>query len=142
MTDADRSEPLFEALADATRRRVLVALATAGPSTSTQLAAAFPVTRQAIAKHLQVLATAGVVQGEHRGRETRWTFVPGSLAPAAGWLAALDREAMEGEHAQAWDDSVSALQRHLDEQRRQRRLSPASPPPPGGLHAAASKRPR
>ena len=135
---ADRSEPLFDALADATRRRVLVALATAGPSTSTQLAAAFPVTRQAIAKHLQVLATAGVVQAEHRGRETRWTFVPGSLAPAAGWLAAIDGEAAE--HAQAWDDSVSALQRHLDEQRRKRGLStPSTPPPPGGLRVAASK---
>lgn len=146
MTDADRSEPLFEALADATRRRVLVALATAGPSTSTQLAAAFPVTRQAIAKHLQVLATAGVVQAEHRGRETRWTFVPGSLAPAAGWLAALEGEAgPEGEHAQAWDDGVSALQRHLEEQRRKRGIGAPSAPAaaPGGLRAAASKqRPR
>jgi DNA-binding transcriptional ArsR family regulator len=123
----DRSEPLFEALADATRRRVLVALATAGPATSTQLAAAFPVTRQAIAKHLQVLAHAGVVRAEHHGRETRWTFVPGSLGPAAAWLQSLDQP--------AWDDSVSALQRHLEEQRRRRGLAAA----PDGLRAAASK---
>lgn len=132
MDDDSRSEPLFEALADATRRRVLLALATAGPSTSTQLAAAFPVTRQAIAKHLQVLATAGVVRAEHHGRETRWMFVPGSLGPAAQWIAALDAPA-------AWDDTVSALERHLDEQRRKRGLSPAGNPP--GLRAAASKRP-
>ena len=126
MTDDPRSEPLFEALADATRRRVLAALAMSGPSTSTQLAAAFPVTRQAIAKHLQVLASAGVVRAEHRGRETRWTFVPGSLAPAAGWLEALDR--------QGWEDSMSGLQRHLDDQRRARGLGERP-----GLRAAASK---
>ena len=149
--DERRSEPLFEALADATRRRVLVALATAGPSTSTQLAAAFPVTRQAIAKHLQVLATAGVVRAEHRGRETRWTFVPGSLAPATGWIEALDERSAvdansrgEGEgdgEGGAWEDSVSALERHLQEQRRKRGFSPAGNPP--GLRAAASKqRPR
>jgi DNA-binding transcriptional ArsR family regulator len=132
MTDDRPTDPLFDALADATRRRVLVALATAGPSTSTQLASAFPVTRQAIAKHLQVLAAAGVVQAEHRGRETQWTFVPGSLAAAAGWLEALDGQ------ERSWDDTVDAWQRHLDEQRRKRGLAP---PDSGGLRAAASKRP-
>lgn len=129
----DRSEPLFEALADATRRRVLVALASAGPATSTQLASAFPVTRQAIAKHLQVLATAGIVRAEHRGRETRWTFVPGSLEPAAAWIEALDRDAGGG--GAGWEDTVTALQRHLEEQRRRRGLAVE----PGGLRAAASK---
>lgn len=122
------STPVFEALADATRRRVLIALAAAGgSSTATQLAEEFPVTRQAIAKHLQVLLDAGVVIAERRGRETHWAFVPGSLGDAARWLADVD--------SSAWQGQVAALQDHLDAQRRRRGLAPRP-----ALTAAASKR--
>ena len=58
------AEQVFVALADPTRRTILAALATDGPSTVTDLAARLPITRQAIAKHLALMADAGLVTPE------------------------------------------------------------------------------
>ena len=55
---------VFTALADPTRRAILAALASGGPATATDLAAGLPITRQAIAKHLGLLAEAGLVTAE------------------------------------------------------------------------------
>lgn len=55
---------VFTALADPTRRAILAALAAAGPATATDLAGRLPITRQAIAKHLALLAEAGLVTAE------------------------------------------------------------------------------
>jgi DNA-binding transcriptional ArsR family regulator len=126
------------ALADTTRRRVLELLAAQGGATATQLASSFPVTRQAIAKHLQVLADAGLATSERRGRETQWTLTPDALTPAMAWMQSLG-----GEFA----DRLTALQRHLAERQAERRIGlvpPARPAPaaPGGpVRIAASGRP-
>ena len=58
------AEHVFTALADPTRRAILAALAAGGPATATDLAGALPITRQAIAKHLGLLAQAGLVTAE------------------------------------------------------------------------------
>ena len=64
---------VLAALADPTRRDVLAAVAArAGTATATELAAELPVTRQAIAKHLTVLADAGLVTSVRHGREARY----------------------------------------------------------------------
>ena len=55
---------VFTALADPTRRSILAALASGGPATATDLAVVLPITRQAIAKHLGLLAEAGLVTAE------------------------------------------------------------------------------
>lgn len=135
----DPVAPVLEALGDSTRRGVLVALASEGSATATQLATAFPVTRQAVAKHLQVLLDAGLVAAERRGRETVFAFVPGSLAGLAAWIDDLDDlDGTDGTDAGAsWDDNVAALQRHLAEQAARRGLRP----PAGPLRAAAARRP-
>lgn len=131
---------VFVALADTTRRRVLELLAAQGGATATQLAGSFPVTRQAIAKHLQVLADAGLATSERRGRETQWTLTPQALGPALAWMS--DLAASNGDTA--FDDRLAALQRHLGERSAQRGIGirprpsdvPASP-----LRIAASGRP-
>ena len=128
---------VFVALADATRRRVLELLAAQGGATATQLAGRFPVTRQAIAKHLQVLADAGLATSERRGRETQWTLTPQALGPALAWMTELSE-------AGGFDDRVAALQRHLGDRAAERGIGirprpsevPASP-----LRIAASGRP-
>ena len=56
----DRTDAIFTALADATRRQVIRALSEQGPATATGLAENLPVTRQAITKHLSTLAEAGL----------------------------------------------------------------------------------
>jgi DNA-binding transcriptional ArsR family regulator len=132
-------DEVFVALADGTRRRMLELLAAQGSATATSLSGSFPVTRQAIAKHLQVLADAGLATSERRGRETQWTLTPEALTPAMSWMASLGGGAFE--------DRLSAVQRHLDERRADRQIGivprPAPAVPPAGpLRIAASGRPR
>jgi DNA-binding transcriptional ArsR family regulator len=95
-------DALFAALADPTRRRVLRAVADRGPVTATALADGLPVTRQAVAKHLGLLAEAGLVAAERAGRETRFTARPGPLDDLAAWAAATGR---------LWDDRLARLAR-------------------------------
>ena len=64
-------DALFGALADPTRRALLFRLVSAGPATATVLAASFPVSRQAVVKHLQGLEAAGLAVPERVGREVR-----------------------------------------------------------------------
>jgi DNA-binding transcriptional ArsR family regulator len=97
-------DELFSVLADPTRRAVLERLVHDGPQTATELVAHFPTTRQAIVKHLRVLADAGLVRPERDGREVRYIATTARLADAVNWL--LDT-------SQAWD-------RRLDRLRQQR----------------------
>ena len=131
-------DQVFVALADTTRRRVLELLAEGG-ATATQLAGSFPVTRQAIAKHLQVLADAGLATSERRGRETQWTLTPQALGPALAWMSGL---AEAGGDA-AFGDRLAALQRHLGERSAERGLGirPRPEVPASPLRIAASGRP-
>ena len=77
---------LFAALADPMRRQLLATLAEDGPKTATQLAAATPITRQAILKHLTILAAAGLVTVHQQGREKRYTLTPEPLTEVEQWI--------------------------------------------------------
>lgn len=99
------AEQVFVALADPTRRAILAALATDGPSTVTDLAGRLPITRQAIAKHLTLLTEAGLVvpePGERRRVRFRLQAAPVQIAQQ--FLAAL---------AHDWDNRLDDLQRYL-----------------------------
>ncbi len=67
MTD-DQLDLVFSALADRTRRAILSRLAT-GAATVNQLAEPFPISLQAVSKHLKVLERAGLIA---RGRNAQW----------------------------------------------------------------------
>jgi len=100
------AEQVFTALAEPTRRAILATLAAHGPATVTELADLLPITRQAIAKHLVLLAEAGLViaePGERRRVRYRLHSAPVQLAQQ--FLAAL---------ANDWDDRLAALRHHLD----------------------------
>jgi DNA-binding transcriptional ArsR family regulator len=100
------AEQVFIALADSTRRAILAALASGGPATATDLAARLPVTRQAIAKHLAMLAEAGLVTAESgERRRVRYRLRSAPMQVAQQFLAALARD---------WDTSLDALRNHLD----------------------------
>src|SRR5258708_9511218 len=60
------AEQVFTALADPTRRSILAALASGGPATATDLAVRLPITRQAIANHLALLADAALATAPPR----------------------------------------------------------------------------
>lgn len=96
---------VFTALADPTRRQILDALARTGPATVSELAAALPITRQAVAKHLTQLVDAGLLAASAPdGRRVRYRVQPAPVRAALSWLAAL---------ANQWDDRLGALQAHL-----------------------------
>jgi DNA-binding transcriptional ArsR family regulator len=63
---------VFAALADPTRRTIMREVSTRGSATATELAIPLGVTRQAVAKHLAVLADAQLVDARREGRETRY----------------------------------------------------------------------
>jgi DNA-binding transcriptional ArsR family regulator len=101
------AEQVFGALADPTRRAILAALASEGPATATDLAGRLPITRQAIAKHLGLLAEAGLVTAEPgERRRVRYRLHSAPMQVAQQFLAALARN---------WDGPLSALQDHLDQ---------------------------
>lgn len=75
----------FAALADPIRRELLRTLAV-GPARVVDLAAAQPISRPAISKHLKLLAEAGLVSGEDCGRERHYTLDGSGLAPVASLI--------------------------------------------------------
>jgi DNA-binding transcriptional ArsR family regulator len=100
------AEQVFAALADPTRRAILAALASGGPATATDLAVRLPITRQAIAKHLALLADAGLVTPEPgERRRVRYRLRSAPMRMAQQFLAALARD---------WDSQLNALKEHLD----------------------------
>ena len=113
------AEQVFVALADPSRRAILAALASAGPATATDLAGRLPITRQAIAKHLALLAEAGLVRAEPgERRRVRYRLRSAPMQMAQQFLAALARD---------WDGPLEALQEHIERGAHE----PATAPPHG-----------
>ena len=99
------AEQVFVALADPSRRSILAALAAGGPATATDLADRLPITRQAIAKHLALLAEVGLVTAEPgERRRVRYRLRSAPMQVAQQFLAALARD---------WDSRLDALKAHL-----------------------------
>jgi DNA-binding transcriptional ArsR family regulator len=100
------AEDVFTALSDPSRRGILAALAANGPATATDLATSLPISRQAIAKHLAVLAEAELVAAEPgERRRVRYRLRSAPMQVAQQFLAALARD---------WDRQLDALQDHLN----------------------------
>ena len=100
------TEDVFTALADPTRRTILDLLASHGHGTATTLAAALPVSRPAVIKHLAVLDRAGLVAARRHGREVRYVVQPAPLQETAAWMARLAAE---------WDARLAAVKALAEE---------------------------
>ena len=99
----DQLSATFAALGDPTRRAILERLA-AGEATVSELAEPFPITIQAVSKHLHVLERAGLIE-QRREAQLRPSRLRGDpLGAAARWL--------EG-YRSFWTDSFDALDRRL-----------------------------
>ena len=99
-------DAVFGALADPTRRQLLVRLAN-GPRTATGLSVRFPLTRQAVVKHLGALADAGMVAKERHGREVHYRLEGAPLSEATAWLTSLSAR---------WEQRLLQLKRYVEEQ--------------------------
>lgn len=104
---APQLDTLFHALGDATRRRMLAALAE-GERTVGELARPFAISLAAASKHIKVLESAGLIRREIRWRTHICRLDPGPLAAADAWLA---------QYRQFWTgrlDTLEALLRAED----------------------------
>jgi DNA-binding transcriptional ArsR family regulator len=102
VTDDTATMPrVLSVLADETRWRILSEIGAADLSASA-LAGRLPVSRQAIAKHLTVLAEAGLVESVRAGREIRYRALGARLSALANELEAIGRR---------WDRRLEAIKR-------------------------------
>ncbi|MEO8286115.1 MAG: metalloregulator ArsR/SmtB family transcription factor [Chloroflexota bacterium] len=97
--------PIFAALADPTRRSLLVNLAEDSPRTATQLAEEYPITRQGVLKHLNILEDAGLVAVYQRGREKRYTLTPEPLTELDKWIKEISTK---------WDERLLRLKAFVE----------------------------
>jgi DNA-binding transcriptional ArsR family regulator len=100
-------DAVFRALGDPTRREIIEWMATGETPTATEVAERFPMTRQGVSRHLGVLARSGLVTGEKRGREVRYSLDPASLHDAETWLT---------ERTRSWDRALQRLETYLEEE--------------------------
>ncbi|GAB3792235.1 ArsR/SmtB family transcription factor [Dyella agri] len=100
-----KSAPVFAALGDPTRLRLLATLCAGGALSIAQLTAGTAITRQAVTKHLQMLAGAGLVRDSWQGRQRLWELEPSRLDEA--------RRALDAIAAQ-WDQALARLKRHVE----------------------------
>ena len=105
MTQSERLDATFAALADPTRRAILARLASGDASVS-QLAKPFAMSQPAISKHLKVLERAGLIsRGRDKQRRPR-RLEARRLAEADAWLE---------RYRQFWEGSFQRLDALLDE---------------------------
>ena len=92
------------------RRQLVVNLAQNSPKTATQLAQEYPITRQGILKHLQILKDAGLVNVSQKGREKRFTLTPEPLNEVDGWIREIEA---------IWDQRLLRLKTLLESEERE-----------------------
>ena len=105
-TSFDGLAPIFAALGDETRLKLIGALCVGGAMSITQLTAGTLHTRQAVTKHLAVLASVGLVRDNRVGRERLWEFAPGAIEEARRTLEVI---------AAQWDGALERLRRAVEE---------------------------
>jgi len=103
---AQHTAPVFAALGDATRLRIVARLSSGGPASIAGLTSGSGVTRQAVTKHLAVLTDASLVRHARDGRERIFELRPEKLDAAR---RSLDRI------AEQWDAALSRLKAFVEE---------------------------
>jgi DNA-binding transcriptional ArsR family regulator len=96
---------MFAALGDETRLSMLAKLSQGRPMSIARLTAGTRLSRQAVTKHLRVLADAGVVSSARRGRESLFALEPRPLEALRNYLDRVSRQ---------WDDALARLKAHVE----------------------------
>lgn len=99
---------VFAALGDPTRAALLTKLAADGRGTATTLTAVTDISRQAVDRHLRVLAGARLIESHREGREVVYGLNTEALRGSAEWLERLGR---------SWDNRLLALKKEAERAR-------------------------
>jgi DNA-binding transcriptional ArsR family regulator len=97
---------VFAALGDATRLSVLTKLCNGVPQSISRLTAGTNLSRQAVTKHLRVLANVGVVRSVRIGRESLFQLEPQPIEEVRDYLDQVSEQ---------WDDALARLKSHVEE---------------------------
>ncbi|HUN72497.1 MAG TPA: metalloregulator ArsR/SmtB family transcription factor [Steroidobacteraceae bacterium] len=97
---------VFAALGDPTRLKLVALLCAGGAFSIAQLTANTNISRQAVTKHLQVLADAGVVRDTKAGRERLWQLDPAQIEEARRTLEVIGRQ---------WELALGKLKAFVEE---------------------------
>jgi len=85
MVDDDQLDRAFAALADPVRRAMIARLSR-GPATVNELADPFPITKQAVSRHIQVLEAAGLITRTRDGQRRPCHLAPAALEALTSWI--------------------------------------------------------
>ena len=97
--------PVFAALGDATRLKLVGRLVDGEPRSIAQLADGLDLTRQGVTKHLRVLQRAGIVRAKSVGRESQFTYVPEPVERVRSYLETVSAQ---------WDDALASAQAFVE----------------------------
>lgn len=97
---------VFAALGDETRLSMLTKLCNGKPQSISRLTTGTTLTRQAVTKHLRVLADAGVVRCTRRGRESLFALEPKPLEELRVYLDQVSKQ---------WDDALARLKSFVED---------------------------
>jgi DNA-binding transcriptional ArsR family regulator len=100
--------PVFAALGDETRIRLVARLSAEGPLSISHLSEGASVTRQAITKHLRAMGDAGLVRDTRHGRERIWELEPKRLEKARRYLDQISTD---------WDSAINRLKAFVEAER-------------------------
>ncbi|MEZ4452317.1 MAG: metalloregulator ArsR/SmtB family transcription factor [Nannocystaceae bacterium] len=104
--DDDELDAVFAALADRTRRTILLRLAEGGDATVTELVAPFELSQPAISKHLKVLANAGLISRSRDAQRRPCHLEVVRLKEVSEWLST---------YREFWEASYERLDQLLAE---------------------------
>jgi DNA-binding transcriptional ArsR family regulator len=113
---AARLDAVFAALADPTRRAIIERLSH-GEARVTEVAEPFPMSLNAVSKHIRVLEASGVVERHRKGRDHILSVNTRSLDEVDGWI---------GQTRRFWDERLDAMEGLLRELRKDSRPGPRS----------------
>ena len=100
------SAPVFAALGDETRLQLVSRLCNNGPTSITRLTDGFPMTRQAVTKHLRVMQKSGLVRSSRHGRENIWQLDQRRLSDVRYYLDLISKQ---------WDDALVRLRGFVED---------------------------
>lgn len=102
--------PVFAALSDPTRLRIVARLCDAGPLATVRLTEGAPMSRQAITKHLRALEHAGLARSGRAGRDRIWELRTERLAEVGRYLDQISTQ---------WDAALARLRTLVEEKKEQ-----------------------
>jgi DNA-binding transcriptional ArsR family regulator len=109
-----RLDAVFAALADPTRRAIIERLSRS-EARVTEIAEPFPMSLNAVSKHIRVLELSGMVERHRKGRDHILSINTRSLDEIDGWITRMRRY---------WDERLDAMERLLRELNRHRKPGP------------------